>query len=273
MQGNKNGPFVPTNALDAAGQKRDEHTLSMVQDAIKRQNVMLAYQPVVQTLQPDRVAYFEALIRVVDETGRVIAAKEFIDEIEASETGRMLDCLALEEGLCTLAREPELRLGINMSARSIGNRGWQRILDHWIERDPTVAERLILEITESSAMGASDQVVQFMTKLQSWGISFALDDFGSGFTTFRHFKQFTFDILKIDGQFIRGIANDTDSQVITRAMVSIAQHFDMFTVAEFVEHAEDVMFLTDIGIDCLQGYYFGAPTLSPHWGKDLRHQA
>ncbi|HAR52570.1 MAG TPA: EAL domain-containing protein, partial [Roseovarius nubinhibens] len=70
--------------------------------------------------------------------------------------------------------------------------------------DPTVAERLILEITESSAMVVPELVTGFMEKLQHKGVSFALDDFGAGYTSFRYLKQFYFDILKIDGQFIRG---------------------------------------------------------------------
>ena len=82
---------------------------------------------------------------------------------------------------------------------------------------------------------------------------------------FRSFKDFSFDILKIDGDFIRGIAQDPDNQVLTRAIVSIAGQFDLFTVAESVERADDAEFLTQIGVDCLQGYYFGAPTVSPEW--------
>nr|MDJ0821170.1 EAL domain-containing protein [Paracoccaceae bacterium] len=73
--------------------------------------------------------------------------------------------------------------------------------------------------------------------------------------------------LKIDGQFIRGIHANTDNQVLTQALISIARHFEMFTVAEFVEAAADAQYLTQIGIDCMQGYYFGAPTIRPHWSS------
>ncbi len=263
----------PGNALDLAIGQRDAQVLNMVQEAVRHRQVMLAFQPVVQARHPDRIAYYEGLIRVLDETGRIIPARDFINEIEDTETGRILDCLALKKGLATLSRQPGLRLAINLSARSIGYRKWIRTLDRGIERNPTVAERLILEITESSAMLVPELVVHFMSDLQSKGISFALDDFGAGYTAFRHFKQFNFDILKIDGQFIREIATDVDSQVITRAMVSIAQQFDMFTVAEFVETAEDAAFLCEVGIDCLQGYYCGAPTVSPEWERVLRHRA
>lgn len=253
------------NALAEALMLRDGDTLRMVDEAVRHKQVMLAFQPVVQARRPDRMAFYEGLIRVLDETGRVIPAAEFIDSIEECETGRRIDCLALEKGLQALARTPSLRLAINMSARSIGYRPWRRTLDRGLKADPPVAERLILEISENSAMLVPEIVINFMSELQRQGIAFALDDFGAGFTALRHFKQFQFDILKIDGQFIRNIHADPDNQVLTQAMLSIAQQFDMFTVAENVEKAEDVAMLTTMGVDCLQGYFFGAPTVSPGW--------
>ncbi|SLN22103.1 Cyclic di-GMP phosphodiesterase YfgF [Roseovarius litorisediminis] len=202
---------------------------------------------------------------MLDSTGRVIPAKQFITAIETTETGRVIDCLALEKGLKALRDYPDLRLAINMSARSIGYRRWNRILAQGVARDPTTAERLILEITESSAMLVPELVIDFMNNLQRKGISFALDDFGGGYTSFRYLKDFYFDILKIDGQFIRGIASDSDNQVLTSALLAVARQFDMLTVAESVEQPQDAAFVTKMGIDCLQGYYFGAPTVHPPW--------
>ena len=254
--------------LSYAVQSRNRSVLQMVDDAVRHKNVLLAYQPIVQAQRPDRVAFYEGLLRVQDATGRMIPAREFITEIEETETGRIMDCLALEMGLHTLAQEPDLRLSINMSARSIGYRRWMRILDRGLARDATAGERLILEITESSAMLVPELVQNFMSTLQAKGISFGLDDFGAGFTSFRYLKDFMLDLIKIDGQFIRGIHADADNQVLTRALVNIAQQFDMFTVAEFVENAADAAYLTEIGVDCLQGYYYGAPTVHPAWESE-----
>ena len=177
----------------------------------------------------------------------------------------MLDCLSLEHGLQTLSANPGIRLAINLSARSIGYPQWRKVLQRGLARDKTVAERLILEITEASAMLVPELVVQAMRDLHALGITFALDDFGAGYTALRYLKQFHFDILKIDGQFIRGIAQDADNQVLTRAIVAIAQQFDMFTVAECVERRQDAEVLADLGVDCLQGFYFAAPSISPPW--------
>ncbi|MCV3270635.1 EAL domain-containing protein [Roseobacter sinensis] len=253
------------NPLQFALSQRDRNTIGMVEEAIRHKQVLLAFQPVMQARAPDKIAFYEGLIRVLDSTGRVIPAIDFMDTIENTELGRQLDTLALGLGLRALNDNPSLRLSINMSARSIGYRQWNRTLDRWLTRNPLIAERLILEITESSAMLVPELVVDFMDRLQIEGICFAMDDFGAGYTALRYFKDFYFDILKIDGQFVQGIANDPDNQALTAALVSIAKHFDMLTVAEFVETKEDAATLINLGVDCLQGFYFSAASTRPHW--------
>jgi len=251
--------------LDYAVTQRDRDALDLVRRAVEKREVVLAFQPIVQSVRPDRAAFYEGLIRVLDETGRIIPAKDFIEAIETTELGRKIDCLSLEMGLIALAEDPGLRLAINMSARSIGYPNWMKTLNKGLAIDDTAAERLILEITESSAMVMPDLVSVFMQDLHGRGVSFALDDFGAGYTSFRYLREFYFDILKIDGQFIRGISDSVDNQVLTQALQSIARQFDMFTVAESVETARDAAFLQGIGVDCMQGYYFGAPTIVPPW--------
>ncbi len=256
----------PINSpLDFAVRQRDAQVLRCVSDALDRGDVLLAYQPVVQAETPHRTAFFEGLLRVNDASGRIVPARDFIDAVETTELGRRLDCRALELGLDVLARHPQLRLSINMSARSIACPAWIDALNRGVQAAPEVAGRLILEITESSAIVMPDAVAAFMSQLQSHGISFALDDFGAGYTSFRYLKELLFDIVKIDGQFVRGIHADPDNQVLAQALCSIARHFDMFTVAESVEEAADAAMLRQIGIDCLQGFHFGAPSTRPAW--------
>lgn len=252
---------------------RDTAVVEMVNRAVEHDQVMLAFQTVVPAADQSSPAFYEGLTRILDETGRVIPASSFIDAIETTETGRVIDCLALEKGIETLSEHPDLRLSINMSARSIGYNRWGQILQSGLSRDPTLAERLILEITESSAMLIPELVVSFMSEVQRTGITFALDDFGAGYTSFRYLKNFYFDILKIDGQFIRGVANEPDNQILTAALASIAEQFDMLTVAESVEKPDDAEYLVHLGIDCLQGYYFGAPTVHPTWLDNENTQA
>jgi len=259
--------------IEMAVRSRDQDILRIVEEAVHHREVRLAFQPVVHAHRQDRTAFYEGLIRVTDPTGRIIPAGQFIEAIEERETGRLLDCLSLEHGLRILAHTPDIRLAINLSARSIGYNKWRKVLERGLARDPSVAERLILEITEASAMLVPELVMQAMRDLQRLGISFALDDFGAGYTALRHLKEFQFDILKIDGQFIRGIAQDPDNQVLTRAIIAIAQQFDMVTVAEFVENVQDATWLAENGVDLLQGYFFAAPTTRAPWHADAPRPA
>lgn len=243
----------------------ERSTLGMVRDAVQQRRLALAFQPVVMAADPARIGFHEALIRVMDPTGRPIPARDFIQAIESRELGREVDCAALEMGLDALARHPDLRLSVNMSARSIGYPRWQAALNRGLSRDETVGERLILEITEESAMLLPELVAAFMQETRRRGVSFALDDFGSGVTAIRFFRDFSFDIAKIDGQFIRGIPQDADNQVLAAALLAIARQFDMLCVAESVETATEAAWLRALGVDCLQGYLFGAPTTRPAW--------
>lgn len=251
--------------LSAATAERDGDTIQTVAEAVRRRNVLLAYQPVVQAANLQRPAFYEALIRIVDPGGRIIPARDFVSAVETSEIGREIDCLALGMGLNALLRDPSLRLSINMSARSIGYPRFVRTLDQGLRACPTAGERMILEITECSAMTMPELVTTFMERLQGEGVSFALDNFGAGTTSFRVLREFYFDMIKIDGGFIRGIADSVDNQVLTQAMMAVARQFDMFAIAESVETARDADFLVGMGMDCLQGYYFGAPTVTPPW--------
>jgi len=266
-------PEGSENPLNAAVTGRDRSTLEMVTEAIKHNQTMLAFQPIMQTRAPQGVAFYEGLIRVLDAAGRVIPARDFMHVVENTELGRDLDCCALEIGLRTLARNPTLRLSINMSARSIGYRRWMRVLDRHMKKDNTLGDRLILEISEKSAMSLPEIVVDFMDRLQDRGISFALDDYGTGDTAIRHFRQFLFDVVKIDGVFVRGLHSNPDNQLLVRALVAVAQQFEMLTIAESVETTEDAEFLVSIGIDCLQGYLFGAPTVRPPWVSTERQKS
>lgn len=262
----------PANPLSTAVGQRDKSTMEMVRNALDHKQVLLAFQPIMQATG-GKVAFYEGLIRVLDETGRIIPAKEFINVVEETEMGRIIDCLALEKGLRALRQNPSLRLSINMSARSIGYTRWKAVLDRNLRKTPDLGNRLILEITESSAMLVPELVISFMDDLQDRGVSFALDDFGSGHTSFKYLRDFYFDMIKIDGQFIRGVSTNPDNQVLVKALVSIAKHFDMFTVAEFVENQQDAGFLASVGVDCLQGYYYGAPTVRPPWDQDQQRTA
>lgn len=267
---------VPDGAdspLNAAVTDRDASTLDMVRAAVRHRQCLLAFQPVVQSGSARKIAFYEGLIRVLDATGRVIPARDFMPAVEANELGRQIDCAALELGLQALMQNPALRLSINMSARSIGYGQWMQTLERALKRDSRLGERLILEISERSAMTVPELVIDFMDRLQGHGIAFALDDFGSGAIAIRYFRDFFFDAVKIDGQFVRGIHRDQESQATVRALIAMAREFEMLTIAEAVEARAEAECLVGLGVDCMQGYLFGAPTVHPAWTEKNNSRA
>lgn len=262
-------PEGAANPLDAAITKRDRSTIAMATEAVKHKQCLLAYQPIMQARAPHKTAFYEGFIRVLDPTGRVIPAREFMPVVENTEVGRELDCIALEHGLRALANNVDIRLSINMSARSVGYRKWMRILDRFLKQSPTLGERLILEIGQESAMTIPELVIDFMDQLQDRGIAFALDDFGAGQVSFAQFRDFFFDAVKIEGQFVRNIHENPENQCVVRALIALAREFDMLVIAESVETVADAEFLISSGVDALQGYLFGAPAVNPPWQQDI----
>jgi EAL domain-containing protein (putative c-di-GMP-specific phosphodiesterase class I) len=235
-----------------------------VRAALDRGDVELWRQPVVSARRRGRVAFHEGLVRLRDETGRIIPARDFVHRVEDSELGRRIDCAALALGLADLAAEPDLRLSVNMSARSIGYPAWRETLERGIAARPTVAERLILEIAESSAMLMPEVVAAFMRPLQARGVAFALDGFGAGLVALRHLRDFPFDAAKIDGEFVRGLPTNPDNQALVRALAAVAREFGMFTVGMAVETEGEAAALAEAGVDLLQGYLVGMPAHPRH---------
>jgi EAL domain-containing protein (putative c-di-GMP-specific phosphodiesterase class I) len=195
----------------------------------------------------------------MDSAGRVIPAAHFMPVIEETDLGRQIDCVTLDLALRQLRQNPQLRLSVNLSARSIGDGQWRRVLEAGLAEKSAIGNRLIFEISETSAMMLHEIVIRFMAEMQPRGIAFALDGFGAGLTAFRHLKDFFFDLVKIDKGFVRGIASDPDNQVLTEALITVAQQFEMLVIADGVETQQDADILSQMGAECLQGYLYGVP--------------
>lgn len=248
-----------SDPLQYAMASRDADVMSLVRDALAAGRARLAFHPIVTADSEPRVAFYEGLVRLLDDAGRIIPAAHFMPLIEDRVLGRDIDCVTLDLALKMLRQKPGLRLSVNLSARSIGDGAWRRILDAGLGAEPGLGDRLIFEISETSAMLLPDIVVRFMAEMQPQGVAFALDGFGAGFTAFRHLKDFFFDLVKIDKSFVRGIDADPDNQVLAEALITVAQQFEMFAVADGVETAAEAAFVKKLGVDCLQGYHFGVP--------------
>ncbi|WP_341367911.1 EAL domain-containing protein [Yoonia sp. BS5-3] len=245
--------------LHYAMASRDADVLDLVRDALAAGRAKLAYHPIITADAKPHVAFYEGLVRLLDEAGRVIPASHFMPLIEETQLGRQIDCVTLDLALHKLRQNPSLRLSVNLSARSIGDGEWRRILDRGLMDRANLGDRLIFEISETSAMVLHENVIRFMAEMQPKGVAFALDGFGAGFTAFRHLKDFFFDLVKVDKSFVKGIDQDPDNQVLAEALITVAHQFEMFAIADGVESEAEAAFLKNIGIDCLQGYLYGVP--------------
>ena len=246
--------------LQFAFASRDADTPALVSHALDLGRAQLAFQPVVVAHGPRKVAFYEGLIRLLDDAGRVIRAADFMPQVADTEIGRRIDVLTLELALRMLRLRPGMRLSINVSARSLGDWRWRQKLEAGLSERGALGNRLIFEISETSAMILHEVVARFMEDMQPRGVAFALDGFGGGMTAFRHLKTFFFDMVKVDKTFVKGIADDPDNQVLVEALVTVAHQFEMFAIVEGVESARDAAWLQGINVDCLQGYHIGAPT-------------
>jgi EAL domain-containing protein (putative c-di-GMP-specific phosphodiesterase class I) len=233
--------------------------------ALEDNRIAIAFQPVVSARNPSTIAFRECLARVRGDDGRWIAAGLFLPKIERLDLIRNLDRRVLRLALEALEAHPTERLSVNVSVRTMRDRSWLRDLRAAADRAPRAVERLIVELTESAAVVDAPRTKEFLDEIRDLGVAIALDDFGAGYSSFRHVRDFRPDWVKIDGSFVRGVAGDPDNKLFIDTLVGIARNFDMATVAEFVEDEADAAALRALGVDCLQGYHYGRPAIEPEW--------
>ncbi|MCX7286851.1 MAG: EAL domain-containing protein [Rhodobacterales bacterium] len=256
--------------LDAAISAQDRETMALVASALKERRMRLAFQPAVYASDPSIIGYFEGFIRLLNLRDMVIPARDFMGVVEQNELGREIDCAALQMGLMAMQRNPQIRVSINMSARSVGYQRWTTILRKALRTSPQLGQNLILEINEASALQVPDVLKPFMVEMRKHGIVFALDDFGAGMTSLRLLRDLRFDIAKIDGDLVKAVDQSHDGQVVARAAIALAQEMGMYIVAEAVETEGEANWLRAAGVGCMQGYLFGAPTVTPDF-RAFRH--
>ena len=259
--------------LAAAAARRGARLVEQLLRAIDAGEAFLAFQPVHHAHERGRVLFHEGLFRFRDASGAEVPARDFMPAAERTPAAQAVDRAALALALRELADAPGLRLSVNLSARTVGDPEWRAILRAAAARDPAIGRRLVVEITESSALGLPGLVLETMAELRAHGVTLALDDFGAGHSSLGYLKDYRFDILKIDGRFAAGIDSDPDSRALVAPVVALARHFGMLTVAERVETEAQALAFAALGVDALQGFHLGRPTARPLWRTEARREA
>lgn len=210
------------------------------------------------------VVKVELLLRMLDEHGRLLSPGEFMPAAERFHLMGRIDRWVLRTALnwmrAKLASCHAKRVGVNLSGQSIGDPSFHAwALDALRAAGPVLCQALTLEITETVAIANLDQAKAFLHTARGLGLRVALDDFGSGAATFGYLKTLPLDYLKIDGQFVTGVLSDPLDEVSVRSFVDVARVMGMKTVAEFVENAEVMNRLRELGVDFVQGYHLHKP--------------
>lgn len=209
------------------------------------------------------LAHLEALIRMTDERNpdQLIMPGHFIPLAEKS--GRILDIdrWVIREVLQLLSSNPAIpSIAINISGRSLSEPSLPRFIGDALLEGNVLPSRLIVEITETAAVSDLHDAQHMIEALRQQGCGVCLDDFGVGFASFAYLKHLQVDTIKIDGIFIRDLANDPDNQVFVQAMVSVALGLGKSVVAEYVEDGQTLALLRRFGVDLVQGFHLDRPT-------------
>ena len=236
--------------------------------ALGGNRLVLAFQPIIAA-KTGQVKFYETLVRMVDADGKLVAAGEFMPVVEQMGIARLVDQCISKMALEELKTYPDLPLSINISAWTLDEPTWLRYLLKTLRETPEIAERLIVEITETVALSDMGRARSFVRTLQALGARVALDDFGTGNTSFRQIKELGVDIVKIDKSFVRRMATTYDNRLFVQTLQKLAEGCSVETVGEGAETAQEVEMLQKDGVTYIQGYAYGFPSVERLWlGQD-----
>ncbi|MGN6202799.1 MAG: EAL domain-containing protein, partial [Solirubrobacterales bacterium] len=217
-------------------------------------NLLFHGQPILDLRSGD-VHHYELLVRMRLD-GELVPPGRFLPYAEKSELIHDLDLWAVEQGVRLGEQIP---VAINLSARSLGSRELMRAIERSLHRDSSLAQMLTFEITETAAAENMQGARELVDELTKMGCGVALDDFGTGYGSFTYLRHLPVTQLKIDMEFIRGLAADRADRRVVESMIDVARNFEMTTVAEGVEDERTLEMLRELEVDLVQGYLIGHP--------------
>ena len=207
---------------------------------------------------------FEILLRLRGESERMLLPSAFLPAAERYGLATRIDRWVIAAVFEWFAAHPQLAAqvnscSINLSGMSLDDQEFTDGLMQDIRSAPLAPEQLCFEVTETAAIGHLAQARRFMESVESLGCHFALDDFGSGLSSFGYLRSLPVDTLKIDGQFVRDIARDKVDHALVKSINDVGRVLGLVTVAEYVEDQQTLDSLRGIGVDFVQGHFLGAP--------------
>ncbi len=235
-----------------------------IQRAIEEKRMNLWYQPIVPVADGVLHGHYELLLRMIDERGNMIPPGAFLPAVERYDLSDKVDRWVVETAFQWLVNHPR-ELGsptvcsINLSGHSLDDDAFLDFVFQSLRRFRMPPRKICFEVTETAAVANLSTATNFISRLRKQGCLFALDDFGTGLSSFGYLKSLPVDFLKIDGMFVRDIANNPIDRAMVRSVNEIGHVMGKKTIAEFVENDETLNVLREIGVDYAQGYGIGRP--------------
>ncbi len=251
---------------DACLRHEEMKWVSRISSAVEEDRLELFFQPIIGIGDKcvESRGHYELLLRMRDENGDLVSPNQFIPAAERYNLMSTLDRWVIHEALANLAdrssdSEARYTLAINLSGTSLSEDRFLGDVIRELQKQKLPKGAICFEITETAAISNLSRVVHFMQSLKALGCKFSLDDFGSGLSSFTYLKNLPVDYLKIDGQFIRNVADDTVDESMVKAISEVGQAMGIETIAERVETKQVLEKLGSLGVEFAQGYYIARP--------------
>ncbi len=251
--------------------RRAQTTSARIRDALTHNRLSLATQPI-RSLTSGGIERYELFLRMTGEGGELLPAASFIEVAERSGMVQELDRWVVARALEMMAERERagdpVSLHMNLSGASLTDLSVLEFIERRLDEGEADPSRCTFEITQSARVEDYDTAGAFADRLTEFGCEVAIDDYGAGFGPFAYLKKVPFDVIKIDGTFVREMAQNDADQLVVKAIVEIARGLGKRTIAEFVEDEDTTQLLRDYGVDMAQGYHLGRPmdaaeTLAP----------
>jgi EAL domain-containing protein (putative c-di-GMP-specific phosphodiesterase class I)/GGDEF domain-containing protein/PAS domain-containing protein len=255
----KNGRHLVTLPRPALAGDREEICRDRVRTALAGDRLALYGQPI-RSLKLNQVTRQELLLRVVDDTGRIVPPAAFLELAERVGEILPIDRWVIEHAMELISQGPQTTgYQVNISGRSLGDPDLLEHVARTIERYAVEPSRLTFEVTETALISNRTDAVTFADGIKQLGCQFALDDFGRGYASFSYLKYFPIDLVKIDGDFIRDIVTSVPDRVMVRSFVAICRELGIQTAAEYAADEATLDLLRELGVDFAQGDAIGRP--------------